>query len=270
MEPSIHIERWGNTGTPVVMIHGGPQGGAGGTVTWGGQSPLAEQEFQLIVPDRPGHGQSPTRGPEDMEVDAIWVAELLGDGAHLVGHSYGGCVATAAAALRPTAARSLTLVEAPLFAVAADDPGVKDFREQELRLENSDAAPVERLVAFIELVRIPVAEMADEPPSLETIEAMGNGFATMRSPTQWDCTEAVDTIVERKIPVLTITGGWSPGFEAMADSLAELAGGEHAVIDTMHHFPQLRADAFNQRVAEFWRSVDASSRSAPESSGATQ
>ena len=51
-------------------------------------------------------------------MDAIWAAEMVGESSHLVGHSYGGLIALAAAALRPTVVRSLTLIEAPVFSAA--------------------------------------------------------------------------------------------------------------------------------------------------------
>jgi pimeloyl-ACP methyl ester carboxylesterase len=57
-------------------------------------------------------------------VDAADVVELLGDGAHLVGHSYGGVVAMLAAGLRPQAVRSLALIEPSWLRVAAHDPPV--------------------------------------------------------------------------------------------------------------------------------------------------
>jgi B3/4 domain/alpha/beta hydrolase fold len=52
------------------------------------------------------------------------VVELLGDGVHLVGHSYGGVVAMLAAGLRPQAVRSLTLIEPLAPRLAAHDPSV--------------------------------------------------------------------------------------------------------------------------------------------------
>ena len=102
---SIHIERWGSSGPRVVLVHGGAQGTeTGGERNFAFQRPLAEQGWQLIVPDRPGHGRSPDPGrPDDAEADGAWVAELLGDGAHLLGHSYGGVIALCAAGLRPEA-----------------------------------------------------------------------------------------------------------------------------------------------------------------------
>jgi pimeloyl-ACP methyl ester carboxylesterase len=52
---------------------------------------------------------------------------LLGDGAHLVGHSYGALGALFAAALRPDAVRSLTLVEPPVYGLARGYPAAEQF-----------------------------------------------------------------------------------------------------------------------------------------------
>ena len=51
----------------------------------------------------------------DFEEDARDIAALLGDDAHLVGHSYGAIGALYAAALRPKAVRSLTMNEPPAY-----------------------------------------------------------------------------------------------------------------------------------------------------------
>jgi pimeloyl-ACP methyl ester carboxylesterase len=83
---------------PAILVHG--------TFTWGAQSfthqrPLAAHR-RLLIPDRRGFGASPDLDGGDVTadytVDALDVADLLGDGAHLVGHSYGGTVAMLAAA----------------------------------------------------------------------------------------------------------------------------------------------------------------------------
>jgi pimeloyl-ACP methyl ester carboxylesterase len=91
------------------------------------QRTLAEHR-RLLIPDRRGFGASPDLDGSDFTadymVDARDVADLLGDGAHLLGHSYGGTVAMLAAAARPDAVRSLTLIEPCAHTIAADQPVV--------------------------------------------------------------------------------------------------------------------------------------------------
>jgi pimeloyl-ACP methyl ester carboxylesterase len=120
---AVHVTIWDDAGADapsVVLVHG--------TMTWGtacfeAQRTLA-RHYRLLVMDRRGFGESPDIDRSDYEVDASDVAELLGDGAHLVGHSYGGVVAMLAAGLRPPIVRSLTLIEPSAFRLAARDPTV--------------------------------------------------------------------------------------------------------------------------------------------------
>jgi pimeloyl-ACP methyl ester carboxylesterase len=87
----LHIERRGE-GPRILFVHGSISGGA---ATWKAQYPLADR-WTLVILDRRGFGESPPANGEDFEVDARDIAEALGDGAHLVAHSYGGV-----GALRP-------------------------------------------------------------------------------------------------------------------------------------------------------------------------
>ena len=102
-----------------MLVHGSL---ATGAEEWDAQRPLAEEGFRLLVLDRRGYGGSPAATGEDFLVDADDIAELMGDGAHLVGHSYGGLGVMLAAARRPEATLSLTLLEAPAPAPAVPDP----------------------------------------------------------------------------------------------------------------------------------------------------
>jgi pimeloyl-ACP methyl ester carboxylesterase len=117
--PELHVTVWGE-GPRAVLVHGG---GAGGAYAFARQQPLAA-DYRLLLPDRPGTGASPADGPEDAGRDGQLIADLLGSGAHLVGHSYGAVAAMVAAARRPEAVRSLTLIEPPVFQLAFDDPVV--------------------------------------------------------------------------------------------------------------------------------------------------
>ncbi len=72
--------------------------------------------------------------------------------------------------------------------------------------------------------------------------------------------QAAKTVADAKIPVLLISGGWSPAVEAVASVTARLTGGRHASVPSANHFPQLEnADEFN-RVVEAFISESASAR----------
>ena len=102
---ALFVDTWG-TGTPVVLVHGSLATGAD---EWQAQRLLADEGFRLIVPDRRGYGRSPAADGEDFIRDGDDIADLMGDGAHLVGHSYGGLGVLFAAAQRPDATVSVTL-----------------------------------------------------------------------------------------------------------------------------------------------------------------
>lgn len=51
----------------------------------------------------------------------------VGDGAHLVGHSYGGIICLLAAAMRPESVLSLTVTEPDCMGVARGEPAVERF-----------------------------------------------------------------------------------------------------------------------------------------------
>ena len=114
----VQLERIGS-GPRVVLVHGS----ATGPETWSRQRPLAER-WTLELVTRPGFWPLEPVARVDFEADAPPVAEQLGDGAHLVGHSYGGVITLLAAAERPDAVRSLTVIEPPALDVARGDPDV--------------------------------------------------------------------------------------------------------------------------------------------------
>lgn len=244
--PSINITRWGDSGPEVLMIHGGPQGSAaGGAAAFAAQRQLSERGWQLVLPDRPGHGASESRGAEDIEIEARWVAEMLPTaGTHLVGHSYGACIALAAAGSRPERVRSLTLIEAPVFAAAPDDAAVDAFRQEHQDIMSADLDPIERVIRFGAMVNIP-ADLGPTPAREELIR-MGEGLEIMRLPTEWDGGPALESVRAANVPGLIVTGGWGPAFEAIGDGLAERLGMRRRVIDSGHHFVQVVQPEFNE------------------------
>jgi pimeloyl-ACP methyl ester carboxylesterase len=133
----LAVERLGD-GPPVLFVHGDI---VGPSLTWRKQRELAER-WSLIIPSRPGFGDSPPLERNDFEVEAPMFAELLGDGAHLVGHSYGAVIALLAAAERPEAVRSLTVSEPGCLRVAEGTPVVDEMiANGELLFENASSIP---------------------------------------------------------------------------------------------------------------------------------
>lgn len=103
----LHREETG-TGEPLVLVHGALADGR----HW--QRLVGELDgFRVVSYDRRGHGRSGGRhtGIDD-DVDDL--AELIGDGAHVVGGSFGGSVALRLAAKRPELLMSLAVHEPAL------------------------------------------------------------------------------------------------------------------------------------------------------------
>src|SRR5438105_10548293 len=164
----VHVRTIG-TGPRVVLVHGSV---GNGRSTWEAQCELADR-FTLVVPDRPGSPPNPPVERVDFEEQAPLVAELLADGAHLVGHSYGGVISLYAAGLRPEAVRSLTVVEPPAFGVARGDPAV-DRLVDELAELWSAAGPTDPAVFLSEFSsRVIGREVAPERELSPEVEPGG-------------------------------------------------------------------------------------------------
>ena len=265
----IHVTTWGDKGPAVLFIHGGVQGGlGGGPSNFAGQKPLSAGGWLLELADRPGFGQSPSRGPDDQESDAIWIAEKLGDGSHLVGHSFGGAEALLAAARRPEAVRSLILIEPALQPMLLTDPG---------SLKNPDAQAALQVVSRFFMTAQTPAEFATlfagslgkgedggPNPSLAAIEespekAATLGCAVLQAQTASPAAmrQAAEVVAQAHIPVLVISGGYSPAQDASAEIVAKLTHGRHVIVSSPNHFvQQMNAKEFNRVVNDFMSKAD--------------
>jgi pimeloyl-ACP methyl ester carboxylesterase len=258
IDQTIHIARRGEAGPRVVMIHGGAQGTrTSGERHFSTQLELADQGWSLVIPDRPGHGLSANPGrPDDAEAHGVWASELLGDGAHLVGHSFGGCVALAAAARRPEAVRSLTLIEPGMQLLAMNDPRVRKLGMRMLATIYLTFSPAKRAKRFADLLHIPNdirgGSDADE------LSRMGRAIARLKPPSKAVLERELGLVREQAIPLLVATGGWSPGFDVVGETVAAQGGGRHVVIRSAHHFPQLTSKEFNSKLTAFMREAEES------------
>jgi pimeloyl-ACP methyl ester carboxylesterase len=244
---ALRVERFGE-GPPVVLVHGSVGGGAS---TWSSQRELAER-WTLFVVDRPGFGAAPDVERVDFEVDAPLVAEVLGDGAHLVGQSYGGLISLLAAGLRPQAVRSLTVIEPPAFGVARGYSAVEEFVSDATRLwQGGPREPEAFLRRFLELVGSTAQPASPLPRPLE------RGARTLmveRYP--WDAVVPLDELARAPFPKLVVSGAHHAGFDAVCDVLEERLGAERAVIPGAGHGVQRAGAPFNARLERFLRSAE--------------
>lgn len=266
----VHITRWGDKGPAVLLVHGGVQGGiGGGPSNFAGQKPLADEGFQLRLIDRPGFGQSPSRGPDDQTADAALIAAALGHGSHLVGHSFGGAEALLAAGQRPEAVRSLILIEPALQTLAATDPasladpGVRDSLQHVVRAMLGAKTPADFATTFAGDLGT-AADGGPNPSAAalkahpERAPALGCALVRARIATPPALRQAADAVVAAGIPVLVVSGGYSAGQDASAAAVARILHGRHLVVRSPNHFiQQSNAAGFNEAAAAFMRAADA-------------
>jgi pimeloyl-ACP methyl ester carboxylesterase len=254
----INLTHWGQSGSRTVIIHGGVQGNlGGGPSTFAKQQALGEQGWQLILPDRPGFGKSPSRGPDDMEADAVWISDMLDD-VVLVGHSFGGAEALLAAARRPDGVRALVLVEPALHALLPRSKVMESNVEaRKAFLEFGEASlscktPAEYGMVFSRILGpgTDAGAALDNDPGKAA--SLGCALLRARMASPESLRTAAETVARAEIPVLIISGGWSPIFDAVGELAAELTHGEHVIVPSMNHFPQLvNPDVFNDAVTAF-------------------
>jgi pimeloyl-ACP methyl ester carboxylesterase len=243
----LHVERVGQ-GPPVVLVHGSVAAGAS---AWSAQRELAER-WTLLVVDRPGFGAAAGVDRVDFEADAPLVAEALGDGAHLVGQSYGGLISLLAAARRPRAVRSLAVIEPPAFAVARGHPAVEEFVSSATRLwGHGPSEPEAFLRTFLELVGSGMQPPSPLPPSLERGARM---LMVERYP--WEAVVPLDELARAPFPKLVVSGGHHAAFDAVCDVLEERLGAERAVITGAGHSVQRTGAPCNERLERFLCSAE--------------
>jgi pimeloyl-ACP methyl ester carboxylesterase len=244
----LAAERLGE-GPPVLFIHGdivGPE------LTWRKQRELADR-WSLIIPSRPGFGESPPLDRNDFEVEAPMFAELLGEGAHLVGHSYGAVIALLVAAQRPDAVRSLTVSEPGCLRVAAGTPVVDEMIVNGERLfEHADEIPSDD---FLRLFRGGAGSAYGTPDDLPD-ELLHGVELLKRERPSWEAEIPTEALATAGFPVLVLSGGHSTAFEAVCDSLAESLSAEREVIPGRGHTVPSTGAPYNERLEAFMRAAE--------------
>jgi pimeloyl-ACP methyl ester carboxylesterase len=240
----LFVDSWG-TGIPVVLVHGSL---ATGAEEWQAQRPLADEGFRLFVPDRRGYGKSPVADGEDFLSDAEDVAELMGDGAHLVGHSYGGLGVLFAAARRPHATLSMALLEPATFALGQDHPAARALVD-EVRLLWDENLPDEHwVIRFLKAV--------GSDPDAFSPELIATAVSLVpvlrRGRPLWQSDLPLAQLAATSFPKLVVSGGHSTGFDAICDELAERIGASRAVVAGAGHEVQLTGRPLNELLLALW------------------
>jgi pimeloyl-ACP methyl ester carboxylesterase len=246
-------------GEPIVFVHG--------SFGWGEETFLEQRAladgYRVLLVDRRGFGESPPAGNLGFEAQAGDVAAVLADAAHLVGSSYGGLLCLLAAARRPAAVRSLTVIEPPAFSVARGDPAVERFVDCLAPwYAHARETPPDRLYAsFVAAFGF---NSAEEKPSHKDLAA---AITSGREPPPWEAEVPLDLLAGALFPKLVVSGGWDlaparareiagRAFAVVCDVLEERLGAERAVFPGAAHNPQLLGRPFNERLRAFLARAD--------------
>jgi pimeloyl-ACP methyl ester carboxylesterase len=223
----------------------------GAELTWRRQRALSRR-WTTIFPSRPGFGDSPALPRNDFELEAPLFAELLGDGAHLVGHSYGAVIALHAAALRPEAVLSLTVSEPGTLQLAGTPEAAAMIADGErLYAAAEQISPLD----FVRWFRRGANSARETPAELPESLRRGAELA-MRERPPWEGEVPLERLVAADIPALVVSGGHSPVFEAVCDRLAAELGAERATVEGKGHSVPETGEPYNRLLERFLGSHD--------------
>lgn len=249
---------------PAVFVHGVLSWGDDEAYGFGAQRPLAARR-RLVLMDRRGYGASPDLPPgpyrSDYAVDAEDVVRLLGDGAHLVGHSYGAVAAMLAAASRPDLVRSLCLIQPGALRAAESHPVVAGTLARNRAASGGlpeDLTPERYLRLSTESVGMPAPE-----PTPARLRA---ARTTMRERPCWDADVPLAPLAEADFPALVVRGDWAGAPEeyrrlagaplmVTAEVIAARLGAR--LLTVPGFYPQVQQpEAVNEALEELWERGD--------------
>jgi len=226
----------------VVLIHGSV---GNGPMTWPSIEPLQER-FDVVLPNRAGYPPGPPLDRIDFETQAEELAPLLEDGAHLVGHSYGGVISLLIAARYPERVRSLAVSEPPAFGVARGRPEVERLlAELAAFFAGGPYEPAAYLRGFLGVVGSDIGLPEPLPPDLE----QGARAAMAERPPN-EAEIPLNDLGAAPFRKLVLSGAHHPAFDAVCDVLEERLGAERAVVPGAgHSIP--RAPGYMDRLTAF-------------------
>lgn len=257
----LNVVVWGE-GERVICVHGSL---SWGTFAFREQRALASSH-SLVLPDRRGYGASALTGRSDFSIDADDIAALLGEGAHLVGHSYGAVVALLVAARRPDAVRTLTVAEPAALSAARGDPAVEALIASlaDVHAAASSMSPAEFVLRFLEAFGYRRGVDMPERPKLNA-NGIRAAATTMTERPPWEAEIPLDALASAGFPVLVVSGRWDNlaageqalghrAFGAVCDALTRSLDARRVIIDGWAHGCQYSGQPFNRALQSFWES----------------
>jgi pimeloyl-ACP methyl ester carboxylesterase len=180
---------------------------------------------------------------------------MLGDGAHLVGFSYGGVGTAILAARDPARVTSLTLIESPIYSAAPDHPAVLELaRAGDAFLSGKADERTEREF----LINAGIDPDATSGRNRELIRQAIDSARGGRSPSEAHVD--LDSIKAASVPAMVVSGGHHEAIEAVCDGLADrLDARRETVRGAGHAVP--RAPGFNEILEGFLRESAGTDRS---------
>ncbi|KLJ04566.1 alpha/beta fold hydrolase [Streptomyces sp. KE1] len=250
----------GGAGWPVVLVHSILTWGTDTRYGFAAQRPLAACR-RLLLMDRRGYGRSPDIARSDWAVDAEDIVGLLGTGAHLVGHAYGGVGAMAAAVRRPDLVRSLTLIQPGALRPAERHPVVAEALARARAATTAlppDLTPAEFLRGATESVGMETPEA--------TPDRLRAAATTMAEIPCWDADVDLAPLARATFPKLLVSGDWEGAPEpyrtyaglpliACAEEIAQATGAAHLVVPGYYPHTQ-QPERVNAALEHLWDAAD--------------
>jgi pimeloyl-ACP methyl ester carboxylesterase len=243
------VARRSGRGIPVVFVHGS----SGGLDSWDGVAPFLADTFEVWVYARRGYAPSApcahSKTFADDVADALAVVHAAGGNAHLVGASYGGTVGLHAARNYPSALRSLSVFEPPLFASGAALLPV--LASYESLIASGDMVGAARLFAekvaqvpteVLDTVQPDAGDMAEAVGCLHDLQAMAGDENRV---TRWS---------DITIPTLLMQGAdsWPPIPSTMQRLATAMPAASRTVLEGQSHFATHTApELFAKKLLQF-------------------
>ena len=236
------------SGPRIVFLHGSV---VNARLMWRRQRALADS-FTLVFPTRSGYPPNPPLDYIDFHEQARELAEVVEDGDHLVGFSYGGVIALLTATLRIDALRSLTVIEPPALWLARGNPDVDRLALELFKLFWSGPDDPR---AFVELFMPLLGGKLTVPSALPPEVEQGVRALMVERP-PWDARFALDRLAAAPFPKLVVSGAHSRALDAVCDLVQERLGAERAIVEGGGHNIPDAGQAFNDVLASFVRRAE--------------